>query len=144
MFYLLNISFIGTLVIFNINNTIMLYISLLFITILWIIENCKNIIIKEKKFEFHVKLEKRTLKGFFDTGNNVTYEGIPVVFIKEKYFTNSFKYKDQILISTINNTSLVNIYSGPLLQYKNRKHIVYYTFIKSLDKDIILNMELGD
>ena len=61
IYYLINLSFIGTLVIFNINNIILLVLSMLFILVLFIISNYKDKVIKDKKFEYNVRINKLKL-----------------------------------------------------------------------------------
>lgn len=144
IYYLLNLSFIGTLVIFNIKNIVLLYISGLFICVLWIIESYKNIIIKNRKYEYNVSINNVKIKAYLDSGNKTYCDGIPVVFIKKKYQSNMYKYYKEICVNTIKGTEHINVYKGPPLIKGKNKYIVYYAFVESLEKDLILNYELGD
>lgn len=144
LYYLLNLCFIGTLVIFNVDNTILLYLSSIFVIILWAIESYKSIYIKNKKNYIKVRINKLTLQGFLDTGNTTYCDGIPVVFIKEKYKDYNFIYYKKIITYTITGFKEIDIYKGPLLIKDKKEYVVYYSFVKSLNKELILNCELGD
>lgn len=144
IFYLLNISFIGTLVIFNINNFVLLLISSILVAILWLIDSFKKDNSFNKINNSCIKIGKKTYKGFIDTGNNTSCDNIPVVYLDLNYLDNNYEYYKSIKVFTINGYSNVDIYKGPLL-YINKKHYVtYYSFVKSLGKKVILNKELGE
>lgn len=144
LYYLLNFSFVGTLVIFNANNTILLVFCVLFIMSLWIVQNYKNIYIKEKTYEYNVRVGNKKILAFLDSGNNSYFEGIPIVYLKDKYKTSEFNIYKSTYIKGLNSIEMFDIYKGPLLLINNKEYYVYYIFIKSLEKEMILNFELGD
>lgn len=144
LYYIVNICFVGTLVIFKVNNIILLFLSMLFTIVLIIISNYKDKVIKDKSLEYNVKINNLKLVGFLDTGNQTYCDFIPVVFVNSKYYSEEFTYYKKIMVNTINKEQQVDIYKGPLLKLNKKDYVVYYSFIKSLDKDIILNQELGD
>ena len=129
--YLINLSFIGTLVIFNINNIILLVLSMLFILVLFIISNYKDKVIKDKKFEYNVRINKLKLIGYLDTGNQVYCDFIPVVFVNKKYFSSDFTLYKKILVKTVLKEEEIDIYKGPLLTLNKKGYFVYYSFIES-------------
>lgn len=143
IFYLLNISFIGALVIFHVNNIILLLICSIFISLLWFIDSFK----KECSINnnnYRIKIKDKIYFGFVDSGNNTYCDDIPVVYLDSNNLDDNFEYYKCIKVFTINGYSKVDIYKGPLL-YINKKHyIAYYSFVKSLGKKVILNKELGE
>lgn len=144
IYYFLNITFVGTLVIFNVKNDLLLYGSLLLVVLMWMIENYKSFVIKDKQLTYDVIIGKIKVKGYLDSGNQTYCNGIPVVFIKSKYQNNDFIYEKQINVSGIGSNTMIDIYSGPLLLIKNQEYVVYYAFVNHLMADVILNWELGD
>lgn len=144
LYYLLNFSFVGTLVIFNANNLLLLFVSAIFIICLWIVQNYKSIFIKSKSYEYNVKVGSNKIQAFLDSGNNSFFEGIPIVYLKNKYLTDKFTYYKSTYIKGLTNFEKVDIYKGPLLLMNNKEYYVYYVFVKSLEKEMILNFDLGD
>lgn len=142
LYYLANICFVGTLVIFNVNNIIILFLSVLFTIVLIILSNYKHKFMKENILEYNVKINKLELSGFLDTGNQTYCDFIPVVFINSKYYSSDFHYYKKVSVKTVYHNELIDIYKGPLLTIDKNDYVVYYSFVKSLDKDIILNQEL--
>lgn len=142
IYYLLNIAFIGTIVIFKVNNFMMLFISLLFVIISWIIENYKGVVINENKNTYKIKINSVTLKAYLDTGNTVYYQGIPVVFINDKYQQIFNFIKTGILqIQGINGTSKVTIYDGAPILINGNSVIVKYAFTNIENYDVLLHRD---
>lgn len=146
VFYLLNLAFIGTLVIFDIHNYFVMFIALIYIIIMWIVENYHHIEIKNKGYLYNVSIEGATLRGYLDSGNEVYYEGLPVVFIKSCYLDNKYQIIGTLMIETMIGNNEVIIYKGPLLTiYKKKiphKFIVYYVFKNEIKYDVVLNKEI--
>lgn len=135
-FYLINLSFIGSLVIFEIKNSIFLVIALLYIMLLHIFEKILKINYQD---DYLVYLNNKLLNGLLDTGNNCLYNNLPIVFIHNKYKSPEFSFLDNINITTINNVNNLDIYQGPLLKINKQYIKVLYCFSEIKDYDIILN-----
>lgn len=142
LFYLLNMAFIGTLVIFNIHNIILMLIALLYVLILFILENYKKY---NSNIYHQVKINNILINAILDTGNETYYQGVPIVFIKNKYFNNEFKLIGSLAINNVNSIDIINIYDGPLIKtINNEKEMkVYYAFSDTIQYDLILHQELG-
>ena len=145
VFYLLNMAFIGTLVVFSIRNIWWMVVALCYIIVLWVLENYKIWGILENSTICTVYIDKQVLKGFIDTGNQSYYFGIPVVYIKEKYRTDQYHKIGVTEIQVIGSRKTIAIFQGPLLKMGRQTYIVYYSFQSDLAYDVILNQELkGD
>lgn len=136
LFYILNMTFIGTLVVFKIKNFILMLITMLYVIILYIIEHYQ-VIFKEDYYE--IKIKKKSIIAFLDTGNTTQFENIPIIFLKEKYRNNDFIYITTIKIKTICGINQIKIYNGPLITIKHQQFKVYYAFDKNLNYDGLLN-----
>lgn len=141
IFYILNMSFIGTLVVFKIKNIIPMILSVIYIIFLYIIQNYKDLY--KKEYIYKVSINNKIYKGYMDTGNNSIYNNIPIIYMKNIYKTNKFKKIDTITILTISSTDLIDIYDGVELIYKKRKYKVYYSFTDNITFDVLLNNLLG-
>lgn len=142
VFYFLNIAFIGTIVIFKIRNIMMLGVALLYVIVCWIIENYKNVSINENQQTYSVKIGDKKLKGYLDTGNTVYHQGIPVIFLNDKYYLYSiFKKIDEMKIQGIQGESKMDIYNGPLLFIGKESYIVHYAFSNIGKWDVLLHCE---
>lgn len=135
-FYLINLSFIGSLVIFEIKNSLFLLVALIYIILLHIIEKILKI---NYQNDCIVKINQNTLIGLIDTGNNCFYNDIPIVFLQKKYYSDDFVYFGNIQISTINNQNILEVYQGPILMTNKKEFKVLYCFSEIQDYDIILN-----
>lgn len=144
IFYFLNVAFIGTLVIFKIKNIYLLLVALLYVLICWIIENYKNGCIKDNALTYIVKIGDCSIKGFLDTGNEAYYQGIPLVFMKNKYFNEQYQIVGTTMVEGIGGFMTINVYSGPPLEMANNSYIVYFTFTDHLSHEMILHQELGE
>lgn len=142
IYYLLNISFIGCLVIFNVDNFVLLVICALLISILWFIESFKKDI--EFKVQYKISIGSKSFVGYLDTGNTSYCDNIPIVYLDKQYLDNTYTYYKTIRIFSINGWNDLDIYSGPLLCTNKKQYFVYYSFIKSLGKKVILNKEIGE
>ncbi len=142
-FYIINLVFIGSLVVFKINNVLFLMITMLYSIILIVLEKVidKNLKIK---YEYLVIINNNYLRGLLDTGNQCFYQGLPVVFLDNKWFNQEFGYLGSKKIQTINNILQVDIYQGPKLFFKNMEWKVLYSFSDLEDYDIILNSVMGE
>ena len=143
IYYMLNIAFIGSLVIFNINNIFLLLLCSLFISTLWFIDSFK----KDKnifQINYKVRINNKIYNGFLDTGNNSLCENIPIIYIDCKELNCDYKYYKTISVFTINGPTKIDVYNGPLLCINKNDYYVYYSFVKSLGKKVILNKELGE
>lgn len=137
IFYILNMSFIGTLVVFKIKNIIPMILSVIYIILLYLIQNYKEVF--KNEYIYKVKINKKTYKGYMDTGNTSTYKSIPIIYINKKYQTKEFKIIASTYISTISSNILIDIYEGDYLIYNKKKYNVYYSFTDNITYDLLLN-----
>ena len=137
IFYILNMSFIGTLVVFKIKNIIPMILSVIYIILLYLIQNYKEVF--KNEYIYKVKINKKTYKGYMDTGNTSTYKSIPIIYINKKYQTKEFKKIASTYISTISSNILIDIYEGDYLIYNKKKYNVYYSFTDNITYDLLLN-----
>lgn len=141
-YYILNIFYIGTIIVFNITSFMMLLLALLFVVVSYLIESYRYITINENKYIYKVVIEQDIYNAYLDTGNMMYYDGIPVVIICNKYFnSNIYKYISYMKVSSVGNNSLIDIYSGPPIKVDNNEYIVYYTF-NNINYDIILHKDI--
>ena len=138
----MNFAFIGTLVIFKIYNSWLMLLALLYVIILVIIDSYKKIVINRNQLVYNVNIkgQHNSLRGFLDTGNQSTFEGIPIVFIDYKFFNDSFKYQTKAKVITIDGEQVVDLYQGECIQIDNKQFLVYYVFIKLDEYDLLLNL----
>lgn len=137
LYYLLNLTLVGVLEVFNIKNMFLLIISSLLIIMMFIIVSFTN------HQELSVKLENKYLNALYDSGNLSSYQNIPIVYLKQSYLNKSYIYLDKINVETINGIIKVDIYKGPKLKINHKEYKVYYAFCSLTDFDIILNKEIG-
>lgn len=127
IFYLLTMSFIGTLFVFNVNNILLMIISVFYVVGLYLIQTYhpnQNI--------YNVNIGNNRLLGYIDTGNIAMYKSLPIVFINEKYKSQEYILDGITEIDTINNKSINEIYIGPLLQINKKYYKVCYIFINKV------------
>ena len=137
LYYLLNLTLVGVLEVFNIKNMFLLIISSLLIIMMFIIISFTN------HQELSVKLENKYLNALYDSGNLSSYQNVPIVYLKQSYLNKSYIYLDKINVETINGINKVDIYKGPNLKINHKEYKVYYAFCSLTDFDIILNKEIG-
>lgn len=137
IFYILNMSFIGTLVVFDVKSVIPFVISLFYIVILYIVQLYSSKI--KDKYIYNIQIENDNLKGYYDTGNCACYKNIPIVFIKRKYFNDFYTYITKVKINTILGNEEINIYMGPKIILNNNEYEVLYGFVEDIEFDVILN-----
>lgn len=103
-------------------------------------------LIKEKRFVIpcivNIGNKKIIKKGFYDSGNNLLYKSLPVIFINEKKPEFS---GETLQINTINGSKLYQAYNG-MITIKRKNYKVYVVFL-SFDKkfascSILLNSNL--
>ena len=136
--YILNLSFIGSLVIFQVNNYLILVLCLFFISSLYILEYVMKRFLKRNIHTYNVVINKVSYRAFLDTGNLVLYKGIPVVFLNKKLNSNIYTLIDRIDINTLNNSEMIDIYKGPKIYINNFEYLVYYAF-GEFCFDVLLN-----
>ncbi len=136
IYYILNMCFIGTLVVFKINNIIPMILVMLYVVVLYIIEHYQYIF---KKEYFDIYINNTKYKGFLDSGNTTLYQNIPIIYINKIYFNTEYKYITDIKVNTIGNSSDISIYSGPILTINKKTYNVYYAFDEHLVYDVLLN-----
>ncbi len=139
IFYLLNLSFIGCLIVLNVRSVSMMFVTMIYIIFLYLIQSYQQ----ENKVIKEIRIGNLNLKGFYDTGNITSYNNIPIVFINQKYFSYEFKELDNIYINTVEGPHLINIYIGPKLIINKIEKEVYYSFSKHIKYDVVLNKEIG-
>lgn len=136
--YMLNLSFIGSLVVFKIDNYLLLLITCILIIFIYSIEYLYKKIIKKDHHEYNVLINNQKYVGIYDTGNRSLYQDCPIVYLNQKYFSDIFIKIGSVLIDTINGTSLIDIYQGPIIFINKREYQVFYGF-SNIKEDIILN-----
>jgi hypothetical protein len=144
IFYLMNFAFVGTLEVFNIQNSWLILIALMYIVFLILVESFKKIVINPNCLAYDVSIRGThlSLRGFLDTGNQSAYEGIPIVYLNQKYQTDKFRYVSTHVISTINGDVAISLYEGPEIIINKKIFPVYYAFIGLKDYDVLLNLLL--
>ena len=139
--YLLNLGLIGTLVIFKVNNLLIVIISTIFLIILYSLEFIQKKIIKEEQLEYNVLIKGKKYRGFLDTGNFVKYLNTPIVFMNQKYQNEDYSCIGHVMVNTINSISQIDVYNGPSIYINGKEFIVFFSFVV-IEQDIILNYYL--
>ncbi len=149
VFYFLTMAFIGTLFIFKVKSIIMMLVSLVYVIVLYIIQNYQKIFTKHIDY---IQIGNKKLKALYDSGNLSTYEEKPIVFVNQKYLTTDFVKVATTSIQTIHEKKDIDLYVGPSFickDHKNQhpsKHFVFYAFIENFDQmshqayDVIFNI----
>lgn len=142
-FYIINLFFIGSLVIFKINDIWFLFITMLYTIVVIILEKViyRNLKIK---YEYLIKILNNDVHAMLDTGNNCEYSGKPVVFIDYKWLDSNYQYLGVKIIKTINHQELVKIYTGPKILFNGTEYDVLYGFSEIENYDVILNSVMGE
>lgn len=144
VFYFLTMSFIGTLFVFKVKSIIIMIVSLLYIIVLYIIQNYQKIFGRNIVW---IKIGTMKVRALHDSGNLSSYCDYPVVYLNVKFLSSNFKKIDKITIDTIVTSKEVEIYMGPSLVYEKRKINVVYAFLDEFEKlsdnhyDSILNID---
>ena len=138
-FYLLNYMFIGTLVIFNINNILFLLIVLLYIIVIYIIEHFSY----QLKTNISCYLNDQKLNTLIDTGNKCYYQNVPISFIDKKYFNDNFFKIGELLTTCITSEVLVDIYIGPPIYVNKKEKVCYFAFVDLKEYDAVICTEIG-
>lgn len=140
--YLINLGFIGSLVVFRITSIILLIVVALLIVIMHALIHFVKPVIKTSNLTYNVLIDKVKLIGFLDTGNSSSYKGLPLIYINEVYKTKIFSFIGRCKISVVTGDELIDIYMGPKIFVKNRSYKVYYVFSKNITSDVILNINM--
>lgn len=125
LYYILEFAFIGILQSFNIKGIVGL-LFLFIICVLMLIYSKRKNIFRSKTYKIIIEMEKLRveIEGFLDTGNTATYKNIPIIFIDNKYFKESFKVYNQVLVSTVNSMKYINCYKpNKVFIYESNKKI---------------------
>ena len=88
--YLLNLCFVGTLVVFRIDNYTLLFISSLLVILIYSIQFMMKKMINNKSLEYNVLICDKSYVGYLDSGNKARYQGKPIIFINKNYYNDSF------------------------------------------------------
>ena len=139
-FYIINLVFIGSLVIFEVHSIWLLLITMIYVIILTIVEKTLSKKIKE---DVWVKIDNQKLKALIDTGNKCYYLNKPVIFLDERLLNNKYKYLGELEITTISSKQIIKVYIGPKLLINNQKQDVFYSFSKIDNYDVILHNSMG-
>lgn len=125
LYYILEFAFIGILQAFNIKGV--LGIAFLFIVcLLLLIYSKRKNIFKNKTYKVIIEIEKTKVEinGFIDTGNTATCKNLPIIFIDNKYFKETYKVYNQVLITTVNSMKYIKCYKpSKIFIYENNKKI---------------------
>lgn len=143
IFYFLTMAFIGTLFVFQVKSVILMLVSLLYVIVLYIIQNYQKIFQKEQHFQMNIQIGTLYIKGYYDTGNTSYYHEIPIVYLDKKYQDSQFQKIDNLIIQTIDGHSQIDIYTGPLLWSKNQSYVVVYAFVDQMAHHAILHRDIS-
>lgn len=140
IYLLLNILLKGIVDLINLNILLTLSISL------FILSFFGEILIEKRKirnFYFDVLLDKKfKLKGFLDSGNSVTYNNIPVIFINKDLFD----IKDiEITVSSLNSTKKYNATLSNIYIKKDNFNIINkdcFVVYEKIEYEALLNILL--
>lgn len=144
VFYFLTMAFIGTLFVFKVKSIIIMIVSLLYIIVLYIIQNYQKIFGKNIVM---IEIGTMKIKALHDSGNLSSYCDYPIVYLNIKFLCSNFQKIDKITVDTIATSKEVDIYMGPSLVYEKRKNPVVYAFIDEFEKlsnnhyDAIFNID---
>lgn len=137
LYYLLNLSLIGTLAVFKIKNLGFLLICTLFTVILSIIISYRN------NSELTVKINNKKLIALYDSGNASYYSDTPIVYLDYKYKNDDYVFFTKTTVDTIGGSVDIYIYNGPNIYINNKEYKVYYAFSNINNYDIILHKDIG-
>lgn len=137
IYYLLNMSFISSLIILRINNIFILIISLFIVVIMYIISTYKD------SSNTFVRIDNKHYYSLYDSGNSSYYKDTPIVFLHSKYKSSKYKYVDKIFIECLAGVKEIDIYEGPKFTYHNQDIKVYYSFFMINGYDLILHKDIG-
>lgn len=143
IFYFLTMAFIGTLFVFQVRSVILMLVSLLYVIVLYIIQNYQKVFQKEQHFQMNIQIGTLYIKGYYDTGNTSYYHEIPIVYLDKKYQNSQFQKIDSLIIQTIDGHSQIDIYTGPLLWSKNQSYVVVYAFVDQMAHHAILHRDIS-
>lgn len=145
LYYLMNLGLVGLLASFRINKWYFLLIAIIILLILVMLEICKKYDIFIKRSTYNVLLVfkniKLNLNGFLDTGNQMLVDGVPVIFVNQKYQISSDE-KTFVHTQTINGEKLIPAYlpTNFIVSINKEKQIkkVYVCFVP-MEKDCLLS-----
>jgi hypothetical protein len=150
LFYLLEYGLTGIVNSYRISGWYLI-IALFFLIILLMVQSFKNqsIFLNSFKYNVSVTLSGRVINmtGFLDTGNLVTINNLPVVFLDNKYFKTCLEVYKTTSIQTVNNYKEIICYEPDAFLIKirnrklNKKVLIVFT---DLDKefDCLLNYNI--
>lgn len=139
LMYLVNLGFIGTLVVFKISSIWLLLIVALLIVLLHFFIYTTNKVLKETDLTYNVILDGITYIGLYDTGNSSTYEGIPIVYLNKTLKSEKFQIEGVLKIGVVTGFSYVTVFRGPKVYIKTKEYSCYFVFSESINYDLILN-----
>lgn len=143
IFYFLTMAFIGTLFVFQVKSVILMLVSLVYVIVLYIIQNYQKVFQKEQNFQINVQIGTFQINGYYDTGNTSYYYEIPIIYINKKYQDNQFKKMDCLSVQTIHKNTQIDIYTGPVLRTKKHTYRVVYAFVDEIVYDAILHRDIS-
>lgn len=143
IFYFLTMAFIGTLFVFQVKSVILMLVSLVYVIVLYIIQNYQKIFQKEQNFQIEVQIGTIQINGYYDTGNTSYYHEMPIIYMNKRYQDNQFSQMDSLFIQTIHDNTQIDIYTGPILWTKKQSYIVAYAFVDSITYDAILHRDIS-
>lgn len=148
-FYLINLASVGLVESFRVDKWYFLIPAALVFTVLLFIENNKktDIFINSLKYNISVTFNKKVIKteGYLDTGNFSACDGLPIVYMAEKYRPQDSYYKTAP-VSTVSGPALTKTYkpSSFIIRRKNKNVecdvLVAFTDLRGFD--CLLNVEL--
>ncbi|MCM1513944.1 MAG: sigma-E processing peptidase SpoIIGA [Anaeroplasma bactoclasticum] len=143
IFYFLTMAFIGTLFVFQVKSLILMLVSLVYVIVLYIIQNYQKVFQKEQHFQVDIQIGALHMQGYYDTGNTSYYQEMPIIYINKKYQDSQFKKIDCLVIQTIEGNSQMDIYIGPILKTKRQSYLVVYAFVNQMEYQVILHRDIS-
>ena len=150
MFYIENLALTGVLATLKVNNLLMLIIAIILILGLLFFEHFKKYYIFIAKNKYNVIVSKNNvhlkMSAILDTGNAATNaDGVPLVFVSEKLFSDVFDKYELVEIQTVNGDAYCKAYYVDDFQIVlNRKKIEKKAMVvfTKIDDDCLLNSML--
>lgn len=148
-FYIVNLASVGLASSFRINKWYFLLAAAIVLTILIFVENNKktDIFINSLKYNISVTFNEKVIatEGYLDTGNFSACDGLPIVYMAEKYRPRGSFHKT-VVVSTVNGPALTKTYRpSSFILRKGKEDVVCDVLVAFTDLrgfDCLLNAEL--
>lgn len=136
LYYLMNLTFIGTLYVFNIKSFLFIIISSILTIVLYLFESVRN------KNIIECIIDNNTYNSLYDSGNSSYYNNIPIIYIDSKYKNNNYTFIDTIRVEHIGGYSIIDIYEGSNIIIGRKNYKCYYGFSTLNGYDLLLHKDM--